>query len=265
MTDIFIIVLYLLVGIGLTWLAKRYDTQLGDISKTALLLLPLLSYLIISGKLAELEVGGLKAKFKEVTSEKIIDTARAADLAVSSIESNEPNFFLDAFFQQCRPYYVISEGSAKKGNAPVASAIMSVARSVRASIVCGQFQGVVVVDSAKKPVGFFSRHHFAELPRIRLETYGDKLEPVGEERLSNEVMSTELGVILLHPEARARTEEAHKVTVAWNDSLGTAYQKIVETGVEVAMIVNRQGRFDGIISRSAIESRVVSKLIEAAK
>jgi len=256
--------LSILVGIGLIWLAKHHDIQFGEVSKTALILLPLLAFLVLSGKLTELELSGLKARFKEITSEKIIDTARAADFAISSSESNDPNFFRDAVFQQCRAYYVISDNSAKKDGAVVPNAAINIAKSIRASIICGKFQGLVVVDSAKKPIGLFSRHQFIEILRLPLEVYSAAVPPDWE-KLFKDIMASELGVVLANPEIRGRSDEAHRVTVAWNDQLQDAYKKMNESGVEVAMITDRQGRFDGIVTRSAIESRVIGKLIEPKK
>jgi len=257
--------LSIFAGIFLIWIAKHYDVQFGEASKTALILLPLLAYLIITGKLSEFELSGLKAKFKEINSEKISDTARAADLTISAPEANNPNFFLESFLQQCRPYYVIIEKFAKKNGVVAAAAAANIARSIRASLLCGKFEGLAVVDEKKKPIGFFPRSHFLEVLRLPLEFYGGSPPQNWAEKLHEEIMSTELGVVLSNPEARAKSEEAHKVSIPWNDHLQNVYKKIIENGVEVAMITDRHGRFDGIITRSAIESRVIGKLIEAAK
>lgn len=278
MMDIFVGAILFAVGIGIVWAAKRFRLDLGEVSKTTIILLPVLIYLIVSNKLTEFEGYGLKAKFREVSSERIIDTARAADLAISSAEANEPDFSKDAFWQMCRPYYVISQRSAVRADEPPSKpnpaldqrATINVAKSIRASLVCGKFQGLVIVDNAKKPVGFFAKDQFLELLALPIEVYGTgrKCSPADQEfceKLFKDISATELGPILTHPEQRAQSEEAHKVTIAWNATLAESYKKIVDATVSVAMIIDRHGRFDGIITRSAIESRVVGKLIEATK
>lgn len=278
MFDILVGAILFAAGIGVVWTAKRLRLDLGEASKTAIILLPLLVYLIVANKLTEFEGYGLKAKFREVSSERIIDTARAADLAISSAEANEPDFTKDAFWQLCRPYYVISQRTAIKADEPPSKpnpaldqrATINIAKSIRASLICGKFQGLVVVDSAKKPVGLFARDQFLELLRLPIEVYGtgEKCSPTDQafcEKLFKDISATELGPILSHPEERAKSDEAHKVVVAWSASLAESYKKFVDEAVNVAMIIDRHGRFDGIITRSAIESRVVGKLIEATK
>jgi CBS domain-containing protein len=257
-------VIFLLCGLGLIWVAKHYDLQLGEISRTVLILLPVLFYLILSGKLAELEVTGLKAKFRDIASEKVIDTARATELAISALEANEPNFFLDVMFQQCRPYYVISAKTARKDGKLEREAVLNIAGSIRAAMVCGKFKGLVVVTETKTPIGMFARDQFLELARIPLVLYGAG-KIVDSNKVYDDVMSSELGVVISSPEERAKSDEAYKVIVKWNESLDKVYKELIDGGFDTAMIVDRFGRFDGIITRSAIESRVIGKLMEAAR
>lgn len=262
----------ILAGLALVWLAAYSKLQLGEASRTALLLLPLLVYLIVSGKLTAFEVQGLKAEFQKATSEKVIEAARVADLAISNAEANEPDFTKDAFWQLCRPYYVLSKRSAIKPDGSLDThAVINIAKSIRAALICGKFQGIAVVDSARKPIGFIARDRFLELLALPLEVYGTQKRKCSQvdqdfcDTLFKDIKSQELGVVLLHPEERAKSEEAHKTIVGWNATLFDAYKKVSEGGVELAMIADRHGRFDGIITRTAIESRVVGRLIEASK
>lgn len=49
------------IGFGLVWVSKRIDLGLGDISKAAAILLPIVVFFLVTGKIAEFEDLGWKA------------------------------------------------------------------------------------------------------------------------------------------------------------------------------------------------------------
>jgi hypothetical protein len=264
--DIGIGALLFAAGIGIVWISKRLTLDLGEASKTAIILLPLLIFLIVANKLTEFEGYGLKAKFREISTEKTIDAARAADLAISNPEANKPNFYQEAFWLACRPYYVLTDNTAKREDDKDKlnqQATIEIAIAIRSALVCGRFVGLVVVDDSGRPVGLFRPEQFLEILRIPLVTYGRSIAKAVD--LFDQINATELGVVLTNPVIRARSEEAEHLIISSDANLETAYKALMEEGAKVAMITDRHGRFGGIITRSAIEGRIIQKLLSSAK
>jgi CBS domain-containing protein len=257
--------LFLVFGLAAVWLAAKTKLKLGDVAKTALLLAPLVFYLVVSGRVLEFEGAGWKVKFRQVVTQSAITASRAVDLAVNIEEANQPDFFTEAFFGHCRPYYVIKDKTAKsQSDQPNTQASQRIASAIRASILCSRFAALIVVDDDRKPVGYFERDLFLELLHVPLNVQNANPTPDAAS-LFVQVDSTELGVILRNPVIRARSDDAHHLTISSGTDIGTAYKTIVAAKVSVAPLVDRLGRFDGIITRAAIEARVIEGLIEASK
>jgi len=265
MIDIGIALALILSGFVLVWISQKAKLDFGDISKAAIILLPLVLYLLITGKVSEFEGLGWKAKFREVTAESVVKTARASDLMISSPEANKPNFYTEALWQQCRPYYVLTEKTAKTTTGNLDSeAVIHIAIAIRSSIICGRFLALVVVNDEGKPVGFFLREHFLEILRIPLVAY--KTQPlVSAVEASRQIATSELGLVLDNPIIQAQLNEAGHVSVKWDDNIESAYKEMLDKNVSLAMITDRLGRFDGIVTRSVIEGRIIEKLLAASK
>ena len=129
------------------------------------------------------------------------------------------------------------------------------------SIVCGRFLALVIIDSDRKPLGFFPRDRFLELLRIALVGYSG-LEVDGD--AFRKVAGSELGVILMYPAVRAEKEASHSIVPA-TESIESVYGKMIAENAEMALITDRLGRFDGIITRRAIEGKIIEGLLTASK
>lgn len=264
MIDIGITLALILSGFLLVWISQKAKLGFGDVSKAAIILLPLVLYLVLTGKVSEFEALGWKAKFREAVTENVVKTARASDLMISNPDANKPNFYMEAFWQTCRPYYVLTDKTAKTATGDLdQDAAINIAIAIRSSIVCGHFTGLVVVDNDGKPVGLFLSEHFLEILRIPLVTYN--AQPVSAAEAYRQIAASELGVVLSNPIIRARSDDAEHVSIEWDSDLESTYKIMLEKNVTVAMIRDRLGRFDGIITRSVIEGRILEKLLAASK
>jgi hypothetical protein len=265
MMDIFTALTLILAGFLLVWISQFAKLEFGDLPKTAIILAPLILYLLVTGKVSEFEGLGWKAKFREVVTENVVDTARASDLMISNPEANKPNFFREAFWLSCRPYYVLTDRTAKSAKDELdQEAVINVATAIRSSIICGRFEGVVIVGDDEKPVGFFQLAQFLEILRIPLVTYNNA-NPPSAESVYNQIMSSELGVVLSNPVIRAKSNEAEHLSVSSNADIQKVYKSLVASDANVAMITDRLGRFDGIITRRALEGRIIEKLLASSK
>jgi CBS domain-containing protein len=223
-------------------------------------------FLFLSGKISEFEGLGWKAKFKNIGAESVIKAARTSDLATTSEQANPADFFNEAYWGFCRPYYLLTDGSAKskeKPNELDKRAAVYIATAIRTSIVCGRFAALVIVDNDRKPVGFFPRDQFLELLRIVLVGYGDT--PIDGEAAFKQIAGSELGVILMNPVIRAKSDEANHNTVPGTEDIESVYKKMIAADAKIALITDRSGRFDGIITRSTIEGRIIEGLLAASK
>jgi CBS domain-containing protein len=265
LVDIFAGVALFAAGIGVVWTAKKLELELGEASKTAIVLLPLLLYLVLSNRLTEFEGYGLKAKFRSLGTESAIGAARTSDLALVSDQADPKDFFNEAQWGFCRPYYLLTDGLAKSKDNPNdldRRVTLSIATAVRHAIICGRFKALIVVDASRKPIGFFVKDHFLEILRIALVSYGGTLD---SDVALQSVTTSELGVILRDPAIRAKSEDARQDTVSSTETIESVYKKMIANNIEIALITDRLGRFDGIITREAIESRIIQGLLTAAK
>lgn len=266
MANFFIVVALIFVGFGLVWLSKLIKLELGEASKTTVILAPLIVFLFLSGKISEFEGLGWKAKFRSLGAESVVKAARTSDLATISDQTDPADFFNEAFWTRCRPYYVLTENSAKKKDKPNEldkRAAIQIATAIRSSIICGRFIALVILDKDRKPLGFFPRAHFLEILRTILVAYGPV--QLDSEAAFMQIASSELGVILMHPEARAKSDEANHNTVLAGEDIESVYKKMIAANVDTALITDRLGRFDGIITRAAIEAKIIEGLLTASK
>ena len=186
-------------GLVLVWISQKTKLNFGDAPKTAIILAPLITYLLISGTITEFEGLGWKAKFREAVAETVIAPARALDLTISDPAANKPNFFKEAFWLSCRPYYVLTDKTVQDPNGRISEkAVVDIAVAIRSSMLCGRFIALVVVDDAEKPVGYFLPSSFLEILRIPLVTYNAPAP--SQESAFKEIMAGELGVVLSAPD-----------------------------------------------------------------
>ncbi len=260
------VVALILTGFALVWLAKYARLGLGEASRTTVILAPLIAFLFLSGKISEFEGLGWKAKFRNLGAESVIKAARTSDLATTSEQANPDDFFNEAYWGFCRPYYLLTDRSAKSKVKPDEldkRAVAHIATAIRTSIVCGRFAALIIVDDDRRPVGFFPRDQFLELLRIVLVGYGDV--QIDGDAVFRQVAGSELGVILMNPVVRAKSDEASHNTVAGTEDIESVYKKMNAANAGIALITDRLGRFDGIITRGAIEGRIIEGLLAAGK
>ena len=252
----------LLVGFLLVWFSTYLKLELGDVSKGVILLLPVFFHLLAAGKLTEFEGLGFKAKLNEVKRESVVKAARAADLMIRSARTGVPNYVTEARFQGgvCRQYILIADDTGKGNDGTLDDEkLIAVAVGIQASSLCGKLLAVVVVDAENKPIGYFTPEFFAPIVRLPLVAYNAPALPF--EEAASKLRSSELGVILSNPLVRAKSKDAHHLILNADAKLGETYRDLAEKQVGVAVITDRLGRFDGLITRSAIEARVIGNLI----
>jgi CBS domain-containing protein len=69
----------------------------------------------------------------------------------------------------------------------------------------------------------------------------------------------------MNPVVRAESDEANHTTVLSSEDIESVYKKMIAANFEIALITDRLGRFDGIITRRAIEGKIIEGLLTASK
>ena len=69
--DILASILFLALGFLVIWFTAKYFNTAGDVVIMSLLFLPVLVYLIFSGRLSQLKAGGFEAKFLDITAQSV--------------------------------------------------------------------------------------------------------------------------------------------------------------------------------------------------
>lgn len=254
-------ILLLLAGFALAWLAKKLDLDLGDAAKSVLLVFPTVIFLLGSGRIAQFELLGVKATIAQIAKQPV-ESAQAHTIAIEQTAATSPDFDFDAMWLACRPYYVMSEATAYSDGKLDPRKIYRIARAIYFSITCGQFKALVVLGKDNKPVGYFERDMFLGLLRLRLVVY-DAALPSDEEIVAG-IRETELGPILQYPVERAQAEGS-KFTIPADTKLEEALGKFQESGQQTAILLDRRGRFDGVVTRQTVAEKLLADLFRELK
>jgi type VI protein secretion system component VasK len=84
---ILVSILFLAIGFFAIWLTKSFLKVEGNSVFVSLLFVPIVVYLIISGRIKEIRApGGLEAKFAEVAEKSIEATAQTIEASVQEME-----------------------------------------------------------------------------------------------------------------------------------------------------------------------------------
>jgi CBS domain-containing protein len=269
MFDILLIVFLIGMGLGLAWLTYKISGKEANAALLGIILMPGLLYLLMGGWLTEFSGFGITAKFKAelskgigATNVPLLSGASTADEAkVGNTEVDlTRNPELGAALQVCSPYFYLRSNGDEFDKRPVDHKmdriVVSIARAIRASITCGKLRGLVILGMNDSPVGLFPAEKFLDLLAIRLIEYyvdGGNEALVNETTLAKQVRASELGTVLRYPlQAAQRQEDAVRLTIGQNDTLLDAMTKMLEHDTRVASLVDRSGKFVGLVTRDRV-------------
>ncbi|MEX0956320.1 MAG: hypothetical protein WDZ83_14045 [Rhizobiaceae bacterium] len=264
--EILLILGLLVAGLVLIALVGIFRIEIGEASKVSLLLAPLIAFLLLSGAITELEGLGWKAKFSAIAQNRIVSAAEAADLLIVDEAASNPNFLKDMFTRPCRPYYVVQEGILPPELSDDDKRLVQhIALQIRRSMLCGAFVALVVVDDRFQPIGLLEASSLQEILRIKLTARNFKhVASTGLVVTSDpfsEIIASELGLALTNPRFQAKGGLASRVFVNIDASVEETYSELLVANANVAAIIDRHGRFEGIVTRRVIEGWIIGQLI----
>lgn len=234
---------------------------------TSLVALPAIAYLLTTGIVSDFEGFGITAKFRVLSEKPVVEVISASELVITDELADDPNFFRDSYFQACRPYYVLREDSVPQSNTgEFDDFAVRLAISIRSSIICGELEALVVLDSRNKVLGFFRPNFFYELLRIPLETYNTGIDESKDSDfgIADRVLNTELGPVLSHPVVRAESADAKRIFLSTQANLIESLATLRDSNSNVALLTNSAGEFRGIVTRRLLVDALILSISEAA-
>lgn len=265
MQQFLLLILLVAGGITLMWVAKRLELGLGEASRIALLVVPAVIYFAMTGYLAEIGGLGLAAKFREISGASISAAAVAAELMDVSPEGSNPQPVGEWLARPCRPYYAIPATKFADLTRPeTRDAVEQFHAAMRQSMLCGTFKALVILDQDDKPLGLFEAPLFQRIVDIQ-PTFQpgcrDRIPPCTANGTFDQIMKTELGAVIKAPEEMLKRDFARHVVVYDYRPISDTYEKLTGSATDTGAIVDRVGRFEGIITRGAIESWIAAHIL----
>jgi hypothetical protein len=242
--------------------AKTFEIKAVDL---AVAILPVIIYLLLTGNIPKLEIGDIlkiETAFKEPVVEiaSIDDVIEAEGILEIKVDDGEDPLALAAMFQQCKKYIVLHTSDIPKDEHAKSKQMFRIIQVIRASIVCGEFIGLIVLDDKDQYLGSFDRDFFLEtlIPWSKLADY-----PAGQSlpQISNWMKSNSMFALALEfPEKRIESGEGFQVSVRQNQTIGEALGILLKSGKEFVAVVDNYGRFEGTVTRNALLDRLLLTL-----
>lgn len=250
------------VIIGVLVLLKKnhFDVQ---ISLTGILFSLLLSYLVFSNSLSEFSVLGVDAKLKAAVSTPI-EKSEIEHTNILGQDALGKNLKLANIFSV--PQRVIAiDGDAwmEQEEDTRHENWRRIRNSVYQSLLAGQFQGLVITNKLKEPVGVFSADSFLDLLRIPIEnpsvSYEEQDFVLTEKEIIVRSKQTNLFAALKNPIKRV-TIEGSTVSARFDTPLSNLLDLISEHDVNLVILTDYRGEYIGIVTASRIQQVILQKL-----
>lgn len=222
-------------------------------------------YLVLSGSVSELTGGGFSVKLKQISSIQLEDQLiEHGDIVGTEALGNDLE--AEAFFQ--RAQRVIAIDGEAWNELPDGGRLRKtqiIATSIYQSLLSGGFQGLLVTDRARKPVGFFEASYFLDLLRLPLDRaaipLNERENVLSDDEILSRLKETNLFTLMRNPVVRAE-REGNKVWVEYNEPAVTMFRRIRENNLESVILVDFRGQYVGAVSRDKVTAQILSALLD---
>jgi len=248
--------------------AKRIEVWLTFISKAFWPALLIAVFLLFNTeikrlfeRLTSLDLAGQKFTFSERLKEPVLNIVSLSDIADTTIDIRKDTLKQDAFFQVCKKFVVLRTSEIPDNKNAQAKQLFQIIEVIRASIICGEFTGLIVLDEKDRYVGSFDRSFFLEtvIPWTNLVNYPAGKPPA---EVASWLKSRSIfGLALEHPKARIDSGEGFRISIQLNQSVAEAMETLIGSGKDFVAVVDGQGRFQGTISRADLLDRLLLALV----
>ena len=229
-----------------------------------LFFLPALLYWVSDKSPSELTWFGFHAKF-EATVIEPVDTYSVSigDLLISSLSSNDPDFRLAAYFEECSEYFVIRPHlTPEYASSGFVDYIVNSAYAIRSSLACGRFRGVVVVDPQNRYIGSYDGPFFAE--SLSIWAVPDGTTAIDKKVLANRILTTTaFGAALRFPDKRITPGEGYHESIGETATVGEAFSRFTSMNGNFLVVIDESKSFKGILARDRVVDTLLNALVSA--
>lgn len=254
---IFLSALFLLIGCIVTWLIKWALKIEGDVVLVSLSLIPLLVYIVISGKLEELKgPGGLEAKFAKAASESVSAASEEIKPSVQDMQgvSKSSLDFLERKRHQIdesKPIVMImelgiaNEDSLHQGSYYDRYDREAVLQYIEVISKFRNFKFIAFVDDEQKFLAYMPSWALKEL--LSDERLGDGfIESINEGQTHR--LSRYPGLI--------------REVIRTQSTNAEALREMMKQNLEALIVIDENNRLAGVVERDQVLSRMVLSLVK---
>jgi hypothetical protein len=235
---------FLIVGVGVLWLAKSQAGIDGDAVLVSLLLIPLIMYLTLSGKLTGLKgPGGLEATFREAATQSVTWTAQTVEpsqgtqvIAKEGIRDIQARL---GRLDESRPILMtIKVGQQASYDWDALKRYMTALSQFR------NFKFIVFIDQNDRLLAYMPSWAFRGL--INLPELGDEF--------INRINQGDIADLRRYP-------GVVQETISTRSSNVDALRQMMRQNLEALVVTDEQGLLKGVVERDQLVSRILLDLV----
>lgn len=270
---------FILVGLLIAAAAKRWFGMNSASITVSLLAVPLVVFLVLSGRLSQFEGYGLKTVFREVAEQSVAGNLGGQTIlnprqsALDAIEQFENEIKISAARQSSMDAIARHEGPAQKlGLASGSVFIRSdqamtlaeramTALVIKNSIIAGRLRVVAIVDGRGRVIGFFESSWFLDLIPLQLEfTHYPEAGTHDTDALRRQITQTRFWDIVEAPELRAEVWGS-QAFIAETATFADTFRTLRQAATNVVVMTNSRGQYRGFVTLDAVVNPLLQALL----
>jgi hypothetical protein len=233
----------ILLGFVVVVVARRYVASLEASVLIALILLPLLAYLIASGRLTEFKGGGLEAKFAQAATESVSPASETVAYDDPQVVAKESvRNLIERKAQEIDESQPIVMTMTVGGNAQYTPADVTQYLNVLSQF--RNFKFVVFLDLGDRFVGYlpsWALKQLLELPDLAYE-------------FINAVNAGQVAQLLRYP-------GVVKKTISIKSTNAEALREMLAQNIEALVVIDENKKLRGVVEREQVLSRMMLSLV----
>jgi CBS domain len=256
--------LFLAAGIFAVWFSQSVLEVEGEVILVAFLVLPLLLYLTLSGKVREFAAGGLSVKLSEVSREPVSQVATVTEYMTVDLGPRKPIVKRDPNRAQIA---TLTLGFPPQAMEQVAAPnLESEARIVRPAThgggpyerreVLGQLRNLAAISPVPFLIVLDDRDRV-----LAYMTYRSALDVLEREERGDLFIELVNGGDPDVFDDGGGFSAVKTETLPHTATNAEALATMEETGLDALVVVDRKGRFEGIVERDRVLSRMMLALV----
>jgi len=203
-------------------------------------------------RISKLNIAGQELSFSDTLTEPIVSLSTLTEVTDNTFELNENTLDVDAYFQVCKRYIVLRTNEIPEEIGAAFNQKRKLIEVLRASIICGEFIGLIVLDAKDKYLGAFDRDFFLEsiVPWAEFDNY--KELKLTKDKVGWLESNTIFALALKYPEARIEAGEGFSDRISNSKSVAEALEALLKSGKSFIGVIDGFGRFQGVVTREVL-------------